>query len=420
MRLSGVVCLALVSTAPAWGQSLSDYRNMNTVAGQRTELIVRIQLRAAERWINKHEVDKAVDCLNKAKDIVDSDTSLSDSRHRTLLRVIKDRLRVAQAPADPVDQGTLEKQATEDIKRREAEHKSADDKKIQQQLANIRALQKEGKRDDARKLTKELAKEYPDRHEITTALRNADILDQLVSARQFQRQKTQRFDRAMTDVERSAIPPSGDIEFNVKYWKERVQKRAKNSVKYSAKELAILRALNSPVTVKFKDSHFDDVIDYLRTMTNVPIIVDPDSKKKAEIDDETPVSIDAKGLSLRTVLRFILTSHGLSYVVKDEVIEIVTQEKAKTMLTTRAYPVGDLVHTPGFGGMFFGPQVENFQMMQNVATIIDMIQSSVDPDSWKANGGLGTITFNAATMSIVIRNSAEVQAQIGTGGLLGH
>jgi len=55
-----------------------------------------------------------------------------------------------------------------------------------------------------------------------------------------------------------------------------------------------------------------------------------------------------------------------------------------------------------------------------VTKIIDMIQTSVDPDSWKVNGGLGTIHFNAPTMSLVITNSAEVQAAIGTGGLLGH
>ena len=48
---------------------------------------------------------------------------------------------------------------------------------------------------------------------------------------------------------------------------------------------------------------------------------------------------------------------------------------------------------------------------------MEIVRSSVDPQSWRENGGAGTITYNAAAMSLVIRQSAEVHAQLASGGL---
>jgi len=428
-RLLLVMAVSVLAATPVLAQQirgedspLEQFRRRNTVAGQRTELLIRIQLREAQRWLNQKNVDKAVAALNKAKAIIEDDSALSDTRRETLLRVVKDRLRVAQVPPDAADDGNTEKKILADERRVAETQRVAEDRKLQQSLDDIRALQKAGKRDDARQLTKSLAKEYPNRREVRLAAQQSDILDQIASAREYRRDKARSFDRVMNSVERSSIPPEGDYVFDRQYWKERVQKRAKTNVKYSPKERAILQALNSYITVKFKNSHFQDVIDYLSTVSNQPILVDPDSLKKADIDNETTaVNLNAKNLTLRTVLRHILSEYGLTYVVKDEVIQVVSQEKAKSMLTARVYPIGDLVRGLGLGtayGPVLGPAVDDFAAMKSVTSIIDMIQSTVDPDSWKVNGGLGTITFHAPSMSLVILNSAEVHAAMGgLGGL---
>ena len=54
---------------------------------------------------------------------------------------------------------------------------------------------------------------------------------------------------------------------------------------------------------------------------------------------------------------------------------------------------------------------------RNARNIVALIQSSIEPESWNARGGAGTITFNEATLSIVVRNSAEVHLMLKGGSL---
>jgi hypothetical protein len=63
----------------------------------------------------------------------------------------------------------------------------------------------------------------------------------------------------------------------------------------------------------------------------------------------------------------------------------------------------------------WGAGINAVQAAQNVNAIIDLIQTSVDPESWKKNGGQGTIVFHGPSMSLVIKNSAEVHSMIGGG-----
>ena len=47
------------------------------------------------------------------------------------------------------------------------------------------------------------------------------------------------------------------------------------------------------------------------------------------------------------------------------------------------------------------------QMMQNAATLIALIQTTIEPSSWQVNGGPGTIFFHAPTLSLVVRQTSE-------------
>jgi hypothetical protein len=47
--------------------------------------------------------------------------------------------------------------------------------------------------------------------------------------------------------------------------------------------------------------------------------------------------------------------------------------------------------------------------------IVEMIKGSVDPSSWRENGGEGTIVFDPRTLSIVVKASAEVHSMLGSG-----
>ena len=94
------------------------------------------------------------------------------------------------------------------------------------------------------------------------------------------------------------------------------------------------------------------------------------------------------------------------------------QAKAREMMVVRSYPVADLLFVGGGPGdplqNIFGPGIARIQAMQGIASLIDMIQQTVDPQSWQANGGGGAVFFNYATLSLVIKQSAEVHGMISS------
>jgi hypothetical protein len=94
----------------------------------------------------------------------------------------------------------------------------------------------------------------------------------------------------------------------------------------------------------------------------------------------------------------------------------VTVEKARDMLTTRVYYLGDVVQGVGpfGGGAAWGPFLDFQQTMANAQLIVDAIQDSVDPLSWKKRGGPATVTFHFPTMSLIVRASSEVHASLGS------
>jgi hypothetical protein len=47
--------------------------------------------------------------------------------------------------------------------------------------------------------------------------------------------------------------------------------------------------------------------------------------------------------------------------------------------------------------------------------IVEMIKGSVDPNSWRDNGGEGTIVFDPRTLSIIVKQTSEVHSILGSG-----
>jgi type II secretory pathway component GspD/PulD (secretin) len=240
--------------------------------------------------------------------------------------------------------------------------------------------------------------------------------DQLQELRALRSEREFRTALAFMDVERSAMPPRGDIEFPPRAkWLE-ISKRKSALNPLTAKEKAILDALNKPITIDLKDAKFEEVIAYLEEKTGLTFLVDKNALEQANVGYDTPVTVKARAVSLRSIFRKVLGELNLAYVIKDEMLQITSAERAKTMTTTRAYYLGDLV---GVGGFNFGPLGNALQMYNDVTQLIATIVQTVDPDSWEINGkgGVGTITFNPGTMTLIIKNTAEVHYSLAGGSV---
>ena len=104
-----------------------------------------------------------------------------------------------------------------------------------------------------------------------------------------------------------------------------------------------MEASAKPMTLDMKDSTLEAVIDYLKDKSGVQIIVPQKVLDEMMITYKTPVSVDLKQVTMRTILKKVLADVGLVYIVKDNVIQVTTPEIASKTLTTRTYYMGDLL-----------------------------------------------------------------------------
>ena len=229
-----------------------------------------------------------------------------------------------------------------------------------------------------------------------------DTNNRLATLRQLQTDRDRGRNGVIDGVTRSAIASEDDITYP-KDWKARTAGRASSLNPMTAKEKAIFSGLNSSMTVRLKNASFDGVIDYIRAKTGLSIIVDPGALKEADVSSDTPVSVDLRDVSVRTVLHKVLADVGLTYVIRNEAIQVVSPATAKQMMVTKTYYIRDLL--PGGWGFFSAVQAEQ---------LIEMIQSTVEPQSWKVNGGDGTIVYDPITRGLVVKQNAEFHSVLSS------
>ena len=105
----------------------------------------------------------------------------------------------------------------------------------------------------------------------------------------------------------------------------------------------ITAALDDQTTINFADTPLTDVVDFLSRTHEIPIILDVVAIEEAGLLVDEPVNLTLAGVTLQSALKIMLSEFELTYVIEDEVMKVTTVEVANEKLSTRVYPVGDLV-----------------------------------------------------------------------------
>jgi hypothetical protein len=424
----------LVSTARGQGlpiqqetDLLDQTKRLERVAAQKAESEIRMALRQAER-LAATDAAKAVAQLKQELARLGDANSLPIERRQVLERVFKDRIRVIESGGSR-GPALNEGQVQQALRRAQQDRWDAERNRLRQGLGNVSALQKDGKIEQASREASRIRAENPQDLSAQAAERAATRIDELDKAHQLARERERSTAAAMVDIDRSSTPAGHDMEFPAD-WKEKTKNRS-TALKLTDKEKDILRALKTPVTVNFKNSRLETVLDYFYTLTGQQIVLDQQGLRDAEVTYDTPVTINLKNVSLRFALRKVLADLGLAYVVKEENIQVTSAARAREIMVVRGYYIGDLLagmaaintnllpnpYAP-FAQQQANAQNQAVEMMKYVKELMEMIENSVDSHTWQRNGGFGTITFNAPTMSLIIKQSAEVHAQLGNSGLI--
>jgi hypothetical protein len=199
-----------------------------------------------------------------------------------------------------------------------------------------------------------------------------------------------------------------------------------------------------------------DAVQYLRNMTNANIFVNWNALQGAGISNITPITLHLRDVTMRKILSVMLqeVSPGATLVdyVTQNVLTITTRQEANTHLVTRIYPVGDLIMTvPNFTAPTFnlqnqsntsGVQVSSGSSggggggagssnlfsggtggaggmgnnttqttTQRAQALVTMIEGTVQPNIWTANGGPASIIY--FNRQLVVNAPVYIQDMIG-------
>src|SRR5262249_28180281 len=111
-------------------------------------------------------------------------------------------------------------------------------------------------------------------------------------------------------------------------WKQ-AQKRSKEmsitTTKRTEAERQIERMLTKPVTLNFANVPLQQVVEDIRQWHGINIYIDSRALEQEGISQERPVTIKLEGVALKSALNLILRGVHLTYMIKDDVLQITTE-----------------------------------------------------------------------------------------------
>jgi Tfp pilus assembly protein PilF len=111
----------------------------------------------------------------------------------------------------------------------------------------------------------------------------------------------------------------------------------------SAKEQAIERRLLSPISLNFKDAELGQVIDDLRDISGVNVVADSAALEEAHVNLHHKISLTVENLPMDSALNLLLQQMNLTYIVKDDVLQITTPESARGRMHRTDLPIAVLL-----------------------------------------------------------------------------
>jgi type II secretory pathway component GspD/PulD (secretin) len=137
--------------------------------------------------------------------------------------------------------------------------------------------------------------------------------------------------------------------------------------------LRIRAALGDETTQSFIELPLQDAVQQLSQTHDIPMVVDKRALEEIGLTPDTPVSLSLRNVSLRSFLRLMLRQLDLTYMVKDEVMQITTVETAEQNLVVEMYKFSE-------------------ELTEKGDKILKALTSSVVPAAWDVKGGPCSVT----------------------------
>jgi hypothetical protein len=157
-----------------------------------------------------------------------------------------------------------------------------------------------------------------------------------------------------------------------------------------------------------KDQTLFDALAQLLKSQPVDLAYDQVALRDAAVD-VTALNVDGdfKDITLRSLLKLLLSQHNLTYVIQDEVLLITTKDKANTTLRTRVYPVNDLLKVSP------NEDPSSDEVIVGISSLLEMIKNTIAAQTWAQVGGPGSIeAFDKDGYMLIVSQTDEVHDEI--------
>jgi len=479
--------------------------NQQVLVKQISAEVSRTQTQARE--LMTKEPRKALELLKSAKEKYASasvDPATKDLIQRRLDLSINETQKFIDANKHQIEMDEKNNAVRADVQR-DQQHKIEVDEKLAKLITEFNKLQDEQRFAEAEILAKRANEMAPENPIVVQLQHQAKMARRLANEKQIRAAKEEGFYESLVGVDKAAIPHNGpDYQFpEITDWKRlsgsRMERFAQaSSLKRTPKEREIEQRLSTPVMINSENKPLREVIEYLEKVSNINIHLDEGGLQTLGLDSNIPVTLKLKSeIPLKSVFNLILPKYQLSYVIKNDVLMITSEDKTKGLVYTVSYQVADLVipipnfvptgnegmpaalqqgykmaalgrgignnggYMPtlpampiqvaatgngesttaelhpqlaqqlppnaalgrgGFGNngpvsgiqqpMQFGPGGMGGGNQADFDSLIQLIQSTVQPTTWKANGGQGDVAPFETNLTLVVSNTQEVHEQL--------
>jgi hypothetical protein len=340
------------SAEPADGQLIdeTDRRNRVSVGFFRAE--VRNVLNHARDLMGANP-EQAEATLKLLLDKVRGASEMTPDARAQLVAQIETALhsahRQAQANAERqlrTQQAAAEREARDRIER----ELSLNEQKVDQVMARYNALMLEERYRDAEALAGVAEELTPGRAGLRGAELTARMTGYVADMNAVRDMRYKGIVDAAYQVELSHVPAADEPPIRYpepEVWQLLTERRKKykavDLTQHGPNETKILAELDEQTELDFAEQPLTDVVDYLKQRHGIEIQLDQKALSDTGLGSDLPVTRAIKGITLRSALKLLLSELDLTYVIRNEVLLITSRTEAENMLSTRVYPVADLV-----------------------------------------------------------------------------
>ena len=141
-------------------------------------------------------------------------------------------------------------------------------------------------------------------------------------------------------------------------------------------------ALRETVAISFDDVSIRGVATWIEDQLKVNVEFDKVALDEESVSPEDTITFSANQISVDAALHHMLRPLNLAHLVTPNLLIITSEVAAEAHLTTRIYPVWDLVMTTQAAG----------ESSADYQTLLEVVTSTIAPSSWSKYGGAGRLT----------------------------